>query len=90
MSYLKKATIKKHKMFDKEKIYRNDGFLYCGSIPWNHQKDYWWNESCAKVIEIFGLPGERFQSHPLMDRMDFYFKSEKDLFLFKMLFSEYI
>jgi L-rhamnose isomerase len=30
------------------------------------------------VLEVFGLPGQRFTSHPEQDQMKFIFKNEKD------------
>ena len=66
------------------------GFTHKVSIPWNGQKEYWWNETCADILEVFGLPGGRFMSHPKPNQMDFYFKSEKDADLCKILISEKI
>jgi hypothetical protein len=37
-----------------------------------------WNEACAKVLEVFGLPGERFYYRPKEDYMIFIFKSVQD------------
>jgi hypothetical protein len=58
------------------------------SIPWQGQDHYWWNEACADVLEVFGLPGDRYTSHPTTDNMDFYFKSEKDKRLCEILLSD--
>jgi len=49
-----------------------------------------WNEICAKVIEIFGLPGDRYVSSPSTHFMVFRFKSEKDFMLAEILLSEYL
>jgi len=57
-------------------------------IPWRNQKNAWWTESCAMVVEVFGLPGERYTSHPSMDYMDFRFKSSKDAQVCKILLSD--
>lgn len=81
-----KKKNKNHKVFGKE-------FLNLDSnktvrLPWNGQNEYWWNEVCADVIEVFGLPGGRFESHPTPDFMDFHFKSQKDADLCKILLSE--
>jgi hypothetical protein len=43
-----------------------------------------WNETCAWAVEQFGLPGDRFTSHPTEDYMDFHFKDEKDAILFEL------
>jgi len=49
-----------------------------------------WNEICAKVIEIFGLPGDRYVSSSSTHFMVFRFKSEKDFMLAEILLSEYL
>lgn len=48
----------------------------------------WWNETCATVLEVFGLPGDRFVYHPSEDFMTFTFKSTKDADLCRILLSE--
>ena len=60
------------------------------SIPWQGQPNYWWNEACADVLEVFGLPGDRFTSHPTEDKMVFAFKTKKDADLCRILLSERI
>lgn len=57
-------------------------------IDWNNQDKYWWNETCALVLEVFGLPGKRYMYHPNENYMTFNFESEKDANLCKMLLSE--
>lgn len=79
-----------HKKFDKKKTSMNNGYTHVVSIPWDSQGHFWWNEACADVLEVFGLPGDKFTSHPEMDRMDFLFKSEKDADLCRILLSERI
>lgn len=79
---------KDHKIFDKGLDARNSGYIHKVSIPWENQSGTWWNESCASVIEVFGLPGDRFKSHPGFEQMDFYFKSKKDATLCQILLSE--
>ena len=80
--------IKKHKKFDSHMDSKNNDYVHLVSIPWQGQKSYWWNETCASVIEVFGLPGGRFTSHPKMDQMDFLFKSQKDADLCRIMLSE--
>lgn len=58
-------------------------------IDWN-QNNMPWNEICAKVLEVFGLPGSRYTSHPTTYYMVFKFNSEKDYTLCKVLLSEYL
>lgn len=63
-------------------------FKYSVKINWNNQSVPWWNETCAQVLEVFGLPGNRFMYHPYNDYMVFDFKSEKDQKLCEILLSE--
>lgn len=49
-----------------------------------------WNEICAKVMEVFGLPGHRYTTHPSTHYMAFKFNSEKDRVLCEILLSEYL
>jgi hypothetical protein len=58
------------------------------TVTWDNQNGFWWNETCALVLEIFGLPGERYSSHPSQDAMLFDFKSNKDADLCRILLSE--
>lgn len=57
-------------------------------IYWDNQKGFWWNETCAMVLEVFGLPGDRYTSHPDQDVMVFNFKNKKDADLCRILLSE--
>jgi hypothetical protein len=43
-----------------------------------------WNETCAWVIEQFGLPGDKYETHVTEDYMDFYFTDERDAILFQL------
>jgi hypothetical protein len=53
-------------------------------IPWerNYDNEYRWNEVCARAVEMFGLPGDRFTTHANIHYMDFIFKSNKDALMF--------
>jgi hypothetical protein len=53
-------------------------------IPWdrNYENERNWNEVCARAIEMFGLPGDRFTTHANIHYMDFVFKSNKDALMF--------
>jgi hypothetical protein len=57
-------------------------------IDWYQHGEEEWNETCAKVIEVFGLPGHRFIYTPSEDFMTFTFKSKKDVTLCRILLSE--
>ena len=50
--------------------------------------EFWWNETCAMVVEVFGLPGQRFMYSPTGDFMTFCFKSKRDANLCRILLSE--
>jgi hypothetical protein len=47
-----------------------------------------WNLICADVVEVFGLPGHRFNYRPTVDFMTFIFKNKKDADLCKVLLSD--
>ena len=79
---------KKHQIVDSRRASKDAGFTYIVSLPWMGQSHFHWNEVCADVLEVFGLPGGRFMSHPSMDQMDFYFKSKKDADLCQILISD--
>jgi hypothetical protein len=53
-------------------------------IPWerNYDNEYRWNQVCARAIEMFGLPGDRFTTHANIHYMDFVFASNKDALMF--------
>jgi len=59
-------------------------------IQWTGQDNNWWNEICADVVEVFGLPGNKFTYHPRDEDMAFTFKNQKDYNLCQILLSEYI
>ena len=60
------------------------------TVKWQSQGNDWWNETCASVLEVFGLPGNRFYYKPYTTHMTFTFKSKKDADLCKILLSEKI
>jgi len=60
------------------------------TVPWENQKDIWWNETCAYIIEQFGLPGNRYTTEVSVECMKFNFKTEQDAFMCKIFLSEYL
>ena len=59
------------------------------TVAWDdRQTGFWWNETCAIVIEVFVLPGNRYESRPSHDAMLFNFKNQKDADLCRILLSE--
>lgn len=69
---------------------REQDYPHTVRLNWNNQTIAWWNDSCAMVLEIFGLPGNKFIYHPFEDYMEFLFKTEKDAILCKLLLSDRI
>ena len=62
---------------------------YIVTVGWErHDSIPAWNETCSKVLEVFGLPGQRFYYRPKEDYMIFMFKSIKDARLCRILLSE--
>ena len=57
-------------------------------VDWHCEGALWWNETCALVLQVFGLPGQRFVYTPSEDFMTFTFKSKKDADLCRILLSE--
>ena len=58
---------------------------YTVRIAWQHNDEPTdWNETCAWALEQFGLPGDKFTTHPTEDYMDFVFKDERDSILFAL------
>jgi hypothetical protein len=54
-------------------------------IPWKKGDTIIsWNETCAWAMEQYGLPGDKFTTHPMEDYMDFYFKDERDAIYFSL------
>lgn len=43
-----------------------------------------WNETCARAIELFGLPGEKYTCRFLKECIEFWFLDEKDALLFEL------
>lgn len=61
-------------------------FKYNVRIAWqNGDTVSNWNEKCATALELFGLPGDKFITHPTEDYMDFMFKDERDAIHFSLV-----
>jgi hypothetical protein len=58
------------------------------TVPWQNQSDTWWTETCANIIEVFGLPGGKYTTEVSAECMHFFFKDERDAFMCKILISE--
>ena len=61
-------------------------------VDWKLGQDTnkWWTQTCIDIMEVFGLPGDRYISQPTADFMVFTFKNKKDADLCKVLLSEKI
>jgi hypothetical protein len=59
-------------------------------VPWESQSNTWWNETCANIIEHFGLPGEKYTTEVSADDMRFFFTDERDALMCRILISECI
>jgi hypothetical protein len=59
-------------------------------VPWESQSNVWWNETCANIIEHFGLPGGKYTTEISADDMRFFFTDERDALMCKILISECI
>ena len=43
-----------------------------------------WNEACAKAIEMFGLPGDKYTCRMTKSAIEFWFLAEKDAMVFEL------
>jgi hypothetical protein len=59
-------------------------------VPWESQSNVWWNETCAKILEHFGLPGDKYTTEISADDMRFFFTDERDALMCRILISECI
>lgn len=51
-------------------------------LAWNLDSPTPWNLVCARAMEVFGLPGDRYITHPTQDYMEFQFRDPRDATLF--------
>ncbi len=58
------------------------------TVPWDNQPNIWWNETCATILEHFGLPGHRYTTELNENFMCFHFENEQDAFMCKILVSD--
>ena len=60
------------------------------TIPWENQSNTSWNETCAQIVDHFGLPGGRYNTEVSSECMHFDFHNSKDALLCKILISDQI
>lgn len=58
------------------------------TVPWKNQTNTWWNETCADIVEHFGLPGNRYVTEITADHMHFDFNDDKDALMCRIMISE--
>lgn len=58
------------------------------TVPWKNQNKQWWNQTCADIMEQFGLPGQRYVTEVTEDHMSFIFYNDHDALLCKLLISD--
>lgn len=64
----------------------SNNFPYTIRIPWKQGDTVSdWNEKCAWALETFGLPGDKFITHPTEDYMDFMFRNSEDAVHFSLV-----
>ena len=55
-----------------------------------HNSDWSWSDLLARVLEVFGFPGDRYTTAFNVDFMDFVFKDKQDRLLFLLAWPAYI
>jgi hypothetical protein len=59
-------------------------------IPWESQSNHWWNETCADIMEHFGLPGGKYTTEVSSEYMKFIFNDDRDALMCRLLVSDKI
>jgi hypothetical protein len=57
-------------------------------VPWENQNGEWWNETCALIMEHFGLPGGKYVTSVSVECMSFVFYDDRDALMCRLLISE--
>lgn len=60
------------------------------TVPWERQPNIWWNETCAQIVEHFGLPGGKYVTEVSSECMHFDFQNENDALLCQIMISDRI
>jgi hypothetical protein len=60
------------------------------TVPWKNQTNTWWSETCANILEHFGLPGDRYITEITADHMHFDFNDDKDALMCRIMISDKI
>ena len=59
-------------------------------VPWSNDKNYMWTEASIKVMEVFGLPGDRYVTDIGAGGIRFFFNNNKDAFICSIAVSDYL
>lgn len=59
-------------------------------VPYVNQDEVWWNELTARIVQRFGLPGDKYETTVAWNWMAFDFKNERDGMLCKLMLSDYL
>ena len=54
------------------------------SVPTTSERVTKWNETCARAIELFGLPGDKYTCRFTKEAIEFWFLAEKDALVFEL------
>lgn len=56
------------------------------TLTWNddYNEMLRWNEMMADVVEVFGLPGDRYITDVTVNDMTFWFSDHRDALLFRL------
>ena len=60
------------------------------TVPWKNQSNTWWNETCANILEHFGLPGDKYVTVITADHMHFDFTDDRDALMCRIMISDKI
>jgi hypothetical protein len=57
-------------------------------VAWDRQSNVWWNEICARIVDRFGLPGDKYTTKVSEDSMKFFFTDEREALLCRIMISD--
>ena len=58
------------------------------TVPWESKSNVLWNETCADIIEHFGLPGGKYSTEVSTEYMKFIFYDDRDALMCQLLVSD--
>jgi hypothetical protein len=65
----------------------SEEFAHCVRVMWenHHNEQDLWNLRTARICEVFGLPGHRYRTVLCTDWMEFWFQSEQDATMCRLM-----